>query len=99
MGLHAIFYKLHGDPDLLFSQAKFLSIAFLVMNAGLIFAVSVSCGISRSLATLASISFSGSYVAIIESINGMENPLFLFYTASYLFRTSTHTLNIIFSFF
>jgi hypothetical protein len=78
MGLHAIFYKLHGDPDLLFSQAKFLSIAFLVLNAGLIFAVSVSCGISRSLATLASISFSGSYVAIIESINGMENPLFFF---------------------
>jgi hypothetical protein len=78
MGLHAIIYKLHGHSELLFHQAKYLCIAFLVLNAGLIFAVSVTCGISKSLATLVSVSFSGSYVAIIESINGMENPLFLF---------------------
>jgi len=77
MVLNAAFYKLHGSPDLLYAQAKLLAIALLLLNVGLIFTAARTCGISRPIASLLALSFGGCFPAIIESVNGMENPLYV----------------------
>ena len=76
--LNAALYKLHGDPDGLFTQAKLLSIAFLLLDVAMVFAVAVACGVSRLLAFIVSLTFAGCYPTIIESVNGMENPFYVF---------------------
>lgn len=78
MFLNAALYLFHHSPDVLFAQAKVLGIAFLLLDVGIVFAVAVACGVSRPLAFITSLVFAGSFPAIIESVNGMENPMYIF---------------------
>lgn len=85
MALNAAIYKLHGDAGVLFAQAKLLSIALLLLDVAMVFAVAVACGVSRLLAFIISLTFAGCYPTIVESVNGMENPLYAFvYCVSFI---------------
>jgi len=78
MLINAAIAKLHLSPAMLYVEAKLLAIVFLLLDVALVFALGVTSGVSRPSAFIVSLAFAGCEAATIESINGMENPLFLF---------------------
>lgn len=85
MLINAAVAKLHVGPIMLYAEAKLLAISLLLIDVALVFAVSIACGVSRPSAFIVSLAFGGTQAATIESINGMENPLFLFlYSIAFL---------------